>query len=118
MATILIIDDSEFQRDIIKNVGEHGGYEILEAVNAAKGLDMVADYQPDCISLDLVLPDMSGLEVLRTLHNQGSEIPVVVVTADIQLSVRRECEKLGAAAIIHKPFEVGKLLQAFHDAIE
>jgi CheY-like chemotaxis protein len=100
MAAILIIDDSSYMRSKIRSILKSDGYDILEAENGYKGLQMIREHSPDCVILDLILPEMDGLKVLKALQ---SKIPVVVVTADIQESVFEQCLELGAKAFINKP---------------
>jgi CheY-like chemotaxis protein len=106
MAAILIIDDSSYMRSKIRSILKSDGYDILEAENGYKGLQMIREHSPDCVILDLILPEMDGLKVLKALQ---SKIPVVVVTADIQESVFEQCLELGAKAFINKPPKEDKL---------
>lgn len=117
MTRILIIDDSVYQRNKVRRATEAAGYELLEATNGQEGLEIVATHTPDCILLDLIMPEMDGVEVLQALHNQWEHIPVVVLTADIQESTRQQCLKLGAVAFINKPLQEAEMLQAIKQAI-
>jgi CheY-like chemotaxis protein len=103
MSLILIIDDSSYMRSRIRGALKAEGYDILEAENGYKCFQIIREHPPNCIILDLILPEMDGLKVLKALCDQQSEIPVVVVTADIQESVREQCLELGAKAFINKP---------------
>ena len=103
MAKILVIDDSSFQRRSIRKILEVDGHEIQEAINGHQGLEMTATFVPDCILLDILMPDMNGLIVLKTLREQGNTAPVIVLTADIQDTTCQECLNLGAQQVIHKP---------------
>lgn len=103
MALILIIDDSSTTRKAILQIVKADGYEALTAVNGREGLEIIAATPPDCIILDLIMPDVDGFEVLKALREQRSKIPVIVLTADIQKIVRQECLELGAADFINKP---------------
>ncbi len=118
MSQILVVDDSLFQRNKIRSVLEVGGYELLEAANGYKGLEMVTTNKPDCILLDLIMPGMGGLDVLRTLHNREITIPVIVLTADIQGSTRERCLQLGVTEFISKPFEEVELLDAIRKVLD
>ncbi len=109
MATILIVDDSGFQRAFLSKALVEDGHGVLEAANGARALEVAAAEQPDCILTDLIMPDMRGLVVLETLQQQGSEIPVVVLTADIQEEVEARCLELGAACVLHKPIKPERL---------
>ncbi len=103
MASILVIDDSEFQRNILQGIIEGQGHEILNALNGREGIEMAVSRSPDCILLDLIMPEIGGLEVLGLLRDKGLDIPTIVVTADIQESTRKKCMELGAVAFLNKP---------------
>ena len=103
MAKVLIIDDSVFQRRSIRKILNVDGHDIQEAANGRQGLEVLAAFTPDCILLDILMPDMNGLGFLKALQQQGTTVPVVVLTADIQDTTCQECLKLGAKEVIHKP---------------
>ncbi len=111
MPTILVVDDSGFQRTFLSKTLKNGGYDVLEAANGEQALEVAAAARPDCILTDLIMPDMRGLVLLETLQNQGSEIPVVVLTADIQERVEARCLELGAARVLHKPVKPARLIE-------
>ena len=110
MALVLIVDDSSFQRRMIRSILAGDGHEIIEAGDGGAGIEMAAAHTPDCMLLDLLMPNVSGLEALETLHNQGAAIPVIVLTSDIQDSVRQQCLDLGARAFLNKPPKAEELL--------
>jgi len=103
MAKILIIDDSVFQRRSIRKILSVDEHDIQEAANGHQGLETLATFTPDCILLDILMPDMNGLSFLKALQQQGATVPVIVLTADIQDTTSQECLKLGAKEVIHKP---------------
>ena len=109
MASILIIDDSSFMRRGIRRIVIAEGHQITEADNGREGLNALVTHTPDCILMDLIMPEMGGLEVLKTLQEQGSNIPVIMLTADIQKSSRQKCLNLGAAAFLTKPINEDEL---------
>ena len=111
MPTILIVDDSGFQRTFLSKTLTGGGYDVLEAASGDQALEVARSAQPDCMLTDLIMPDMRGLALLETLQQQGSEIPVVVLTADIQEEVEARCLTLGAARVLHKPVKPERLLE-------
>ncbi len=112
MARILIIDDSSFQRGIIRKTLVQAGYETVEAKNGREGLLQAHDPAPDLILLDLVMPEMDGFAVLKELQKQQNRVPVVVVTADIQEITREQCLALGAAGFLNKPVKTEDLITA------
>ena len=111
MALILIIDDSSYQRRLIRKFIEIQGHQTIEATNGNEGLEMIATHTPDCILLDLIMPEASGFELLETLQKQSSNIPAVVITADVQTSTHKQCIELGAAAVVNKPVDSEQLRQ-------
>ncbi|MBN1992375.1 MAG: response regulator [Anaerolineae bacterium] len=114
MALILIIDDSSYQRRLVRKYMEAQGHQTIEADNGHVGLEMAASHRPDCILLDLIMPETSGFELLEKLQQQGSKIPVVVITADVQTSTHKQCLALGARAIINKPVDSEQLYQTIN----
>lgn len=117
MATLLIIDDSQFQRRMLRSVAQSLGHEVLEASDGAKGLSLAAEHAPDCILCDLVMPVLGGIEVLETLRERGDATPVIIVTSDIQAPVKKLCQDLGAIAFISKPAPADQLRQAIEAAL-
>ena len=103
MAKILVIDDSAFQRRTLRKILDVDGHDIQEAVDGRQGLEMWALTNPECIVLDILMPDVNGLNFLKVLHDQGDTTPVIVLTADIQDTTSQECLKLGARQVLHKP---------------
>jgi CheY-like chemotaxis protein len=104
MARILVIEDSLHIRKLVRDILGIDGHTIIEAEDGSQGLQLAAAESPDCILLDLIMPGISGLNVLKDLHEGGSKIPVIIVTAHLQDSVHNQCLALGAAAFINKPF--------------
>ena len=117
MALVLIIDDSAFQRGVIRSLVRDAGYETEEAENGRAGLEKIAARKPDCILTDLLMPDMGGLELLESLRELGAAIPVIIITGNIQESVRQRCLELGAAAVVNKPVRQEELLPAIEKAL-
>lgn len=117
MALILVVEDAWLSRRMMSKVLENDGHTILQATNGREGLEMVRTHNPDCIFLDLLMPEVDGLDVLKTLQDEGSKIPIVVITADIQQSTRQQCLELGAIAVINKPSQPPELLQALKTAL-
>jgi CheY-like chemotaxis protein len=117
MALILIIDDSSYQRRLIRRFIEAKGYQTIEAANGRDGLEMITTHTPDCVLLDLIMPETSGFDLLETLLKQGARIPVVVITADVQTSTHRQCKELGAAAIINKPVDSEQLFKVIDQVL-
>ena len=112
MARILTVDDSSLARKAMARILAETGHEIIDANNGRRALERIEADAPDCVILDLVMPEINGLEVLSSLKQRGIRIPVIVVTADIQDTTRRQCEELGAACVLNKPPKPELLLAA------
>ncbi|MDH3973200.1 MAG: response regulator [Deltaproteobacteria bacterium] len=117
MAAILVVDDSSFARKATMKIVSLLGYDTLAADGGEECLKMARDYSPSCILLDLLMPGMSGVEILKKLQQDHGDIPVIIQTADIQESVRKECLKLGARAFLNKPPRSDELAQAIEKAL-
>ena len=117
MAKILIIDDSAFMRMQLVHILEQAGHGVIQAQNGAQGVRMAAEEKPDCVILDLLMPDMSGMEVMKAFKLKKIEIPVIVHTADIQETTRDACIKLGAKHFLNKPPREDRILQALQSVI-
>jgi twitching motility two-component system response regulator PilH len=110
MTSILIVDDSLFQRRVISAPLRVKGYEVLEAANGIEGLEKIMLEKPDLILLDILMPEKNGIEVLRELQSVQNKIPVIMLTSDVQNTTREECLSLGAQAFLNKPLKVEELL--------
>jgi CheY-like chemotaxis protein len=117
MALFLVVDDSAIIRKGVRKILGAKGYETIEAKNGNEALKMVEDHAPDCIILDLIMPEMGGIEVLKVLSKNKSKIPVIILTADIQDVVREECLELGAVAFLNKPILNEEMIGAINIAI-
>jgi DNA-binding response OmpR family regulator len=103
---ILIVDDDEDLRIFAREVLVRAGHRVLEAANGIDGLALVAKTPPDLLMLDLKMPDMDGLEVLRRLRSNDSShsLPVIVLTAHGDEASARRSFELGATDFLAKPF--------------
>jgi two-component system KDP operon response regulator KdpE len=107
--TILVIEDElQIRRFLRSSLSAHG-YNLLEASTGQEGLEQAAQLQPDGIILDLGLPDMEGLEVLRRIRS-WSAVPTVILTARGQEQDKITLLDAGADDYLTKPFGVGELL--------
>ncbi len=110
MAKILVVDDSRFQRNIIRGLLEDNGHETILAENGAMALDMLGE-QPDMVLCDLVMPVLDGFQFLEKMLEREDKVPTIVLTADIQDSARTRCEDLGAAHFLNKPVNESMLIE-------
>jgi len=102
---VLIVDDSMYMRTLIKDTLTEAGYDIIgQAANGESAIDMAIELQPDIITLDNILPDMIGTDVLKVLKEENITSKVIMISAVGQQSVVEEGMSLGAVDYIVKPF--------------
>lgn len=115
--SVLIVDDSLYMRTLIKDALEGVGYSIIgQAANGEEAIDLAFELQPDFITLDNILPDMIGTDILKVYQEEGLKSKVVMISAVGQESVVSEGLKLGAKAYIVKPFTSDQLIDAMNKA--
>jgi len=115
--TILIIDDEKTIRWSLGEGLRSHGFEILEAASGEEGLQLFADKSPDCVLLDMRLPGIDGLEVLRRMRKENSEVPVIVMTAYGEVDKAVEAMKLGSYDFVTKPFMIEKMKVTIEHAL-
>lgn len=106
---ILVVDDSGLARRLVRKSLEELGCEVEEATDGAQALEMYALNRHDIVVLDMVMHGMYGLEVLVKLKELNPDLPVIIVTADIQKTTRDQVKAAGAAAVINKPINKDEL---------
>lgn len=116
---VLIVDDSFYMRTMLKNMLTDAGYEIVgEASSGATVLDEIRATQPDLVTLDMILPDNTGLEVLKSIKKEFPSQKAVMVSAVGQESIVKEAMNEGALAYIVKPFSEDKVLEIISSVLQ
>lgn len=111
MNTVLIVDDSIYSRSTIRNVLSGAGYVIVGEANQGElAIDMASQLMPDLITLDNVMPDMMGFDVLKALKASKVKSKVIFVSAVGQQTVINKALEMGAVDYLAKPFTEEKLL--------
>ena len=109
MSKALIIDDEQQMRRLLRMVLESRGYEVCEAADGQLGLQEAAFQRPDVVLLDLGLPGLGGIDVLKRLR-EWSDVPVLILSVRDQETVKVEALELGADDYVTKPFGTAELL--------
>ena len=109
--TMLIIEDDVVARDLLRLVFEYDGFQCQEADNGEIGLAMLKLQTFDVIILDNAMPVMTGLEFLEHLQRQPQQLetPIIMITGFLNQKIRESATKLGAYAIVGKPYDLGEL---------
>ena len=114
MARILIIEDDKDMAQGLKDNFEFDKHEVILAEDGKIGLEQAQTCQPDLIIIDIMMPKLSGLDVLRTIRKKGMHVPVIMLTARGQEIDKVLGLELGADDYITKPFSLRELLARVH----
>ena len=104
---VLLVDDTRLNRELAKDILELNDYQVVEAVDGKEALKKALESKPDIILLDIELPDISGLEVLKRIKEDSltRDIPVVALTSYDKPDVQQDFLSIGFAGFILKPFD-------------
>ena len=110
--TVLVVDDDEFQHKIVSKMLEDGNYHLVFAAGGVEALSILRKTRPDLILMDVMMPDMDGLEVVRQIKTvpRLANIPVIMITGKGEKDVITESLKVGAIDFMVKPFARDTLL--------
>ena len=104
---ILLIDDEETIQEVVQvGIGIEAGWQVAIASSGREGINLAQNHQPDAILLDVMMPDMDGIDTLSQLKNNAktSNIPVIFLTAKAQAEEKNQFQSLGVVDVITKPF--------------
>jgi CheY-like chemotaxis protein len=118
MPTALIVEDEPEANKLLAMLVQLRGYQTESALDGAQAIDLLRDHVPDVIFLDLMLPDVDGYEICRSLKAAGDtrEIPVIIVTARITAENRMKSFRAGADDFIPKPYMPDQIFEALAHA--
>ncbi|ETT87221.1 response regulator [Viridibacillus sp. FSL R5-0477] len=106
MKKILIVDDQQGIRLLLNEVFKKEGYETYLAANGLEALQYIDKIMMDCVLLDMKIPGMDGIEILKRINKQLPDLPVLMMTAYGELDLIKEAEALGAKHYFTKPFDI------------
>lgn len=112
---VLFVEDDAMNRRVVKDMLAVAGVEMFEAPEAETGLIMIADNDYDLILMDLRMPGMDGLTAIRQIRarvDDKAKLPIIVVTADTGLNIRRDCLEAGADDVLLKPVAMDLLFDS------
>lgn len=118
MKTVLVVDDEKLVRWSIRQKLESAGYQVLEAETCADAMNLFHENMPDLVTLDVRLPDGSGLKVLLDMKKTSPNTPVVMITAYGAVEDAVKALKIGAYDYLEKPINFDRLLHSLHNALE
>jgi len=111
-APVLIIEDEPDIREVLSDLLQHDGYQVRSAETGAEGIAEVAHHPYSAVLLDLGLPDLDGLSVLRAVKSVDPELPVIILTAYVEDDIKADALGQGAFAYLRKPYKQKELRSA------
>jgi two-component system chemotaxis response regulator CheY len=112
MARILIVDDAAFMRMRAARLLSEAGHEVLEAENGRIAVEVYRREHPDCVLMDITMPEMDGLEALAEIRSQDPTARIAMLTAMGQQPIVLDAIKRGARDFVIKPFQPDRVLAA------
>ena len=114
---ILIVDDDYELSDGIRAVLENQGHKVMQARDGQQGKQMVYNYRPDLVILDMMMPRMGGYPVLEHFKGKTDAPPIIMITANEGSRHKAYAEYLGVMDYIRKPFAMERLLETVNKAL-
>jgi len=115
---VVVVDDAVFMRNQLRDLLEAGGFEVVaEGQDGVEALKLYAEHRPDLLTLDLVMPRMTGVEALGELRQRHPEARVIVCSSLSDQQTIFEAIRLGARDYVLKPVSAEKLLDAARKAV-
>ncbi|MEH7111064.1 response regulator [Neobacillus niacini] len=109
---ILIVDDQFGIRILLNEVFSKEGYQTFQAANGIQALEIVTKHDPDLVLLDMKIPGMDGIEILKRMKVINPDIRVIIMTAYGELDMIQEAKNLGAITHFAKPFDIDDIRAA------
>lgn len=118
-ARILIVDDAQFMRMMLKNILSGAGYEIVgEGENGVQAIEKYKDLKPDLVVMDMIMPEMGGIDAVREIVKLDAGAKVLMCSAMGQQALVVEAIQVGARDFIVKPFQPAGVLEAVAKALQ
>lgn len=118
MPTILIIDDESTIRKTLREILEYEKYQVEEAADGEKGMEMLMENEFDAVLCDIKMPKLDGIEVLDKIMHSGKDVPFIMISAHGTIETAVEATKKGAFDFIEKPPDLNRLLLTIRNALD
>jgi two-component system chemotaxis response regulator CheY len=110
---ILIVDDAMFMRRMLSDILEKGGHTVCgEAATGKEAVEQYKELRPDLVTMDIIMPDMSGIEAVKEIKKLDSEARILMVSAMGQQALVLEAVQAGALDYVVKPFQPSRVLES------
>jgi len=115
---VLVVDDDASVRKSLRRLIRTAGYDVETLEGASAYLERVAEKPPACLLLDIRMPGMSGLDLLRVIAGTPRDLPIVLISGHGDEDVREQALDAGAVEVLYKPLDETTLLAAIDQALE
>jgi DNA-binding NtrC family response regulator len=112
MTKILVVDDEQDIRETLKDILEKEGYEVAMAGSSSEALSIFGSVKPGLILMDVRMPKMNGVDLLKKIREIDTQVPVAMITAYEDVELAEQALKLGAYDYIKKPFDLDYLRES------
>ena len=114
---VLVVDDEEVIRDVCEQILACEGYTVTTAASGKEALHLVSENDYDAVVTDIMMPDMSGLELLEVIKSTSLDVSTIVITGLGTFDMATQSDRLGAREFVVKPFTPDELSQAVRKAL-
>ena len=114
---ILIIEDQQYVLSLLADAVRMQGHEVIVAGGGKEGLDLIDREHPDAVFLDIVMPELDGVEVLRRIRQRLPELPVVVISGGASAEQREDLRCLGVTDFVEKPLLLAQIQQTLSNVV-
>lgn len=116
-SSVLIADDSEFTRELLREMLDGTHHIVGEAENGRQAVDMFEEHSPDIVLMDIAMPYRNGIEATEEIKSRDDDVRVIVCTSVDQEEMMKEAIKAGANGYITKPFDEPDVLEAIDETV-
>lgn len=118
-ARVLVVDDAAFMRATLRDIFTRAGYVVVgEAKNGREAVELYARHLPDLVTMDIVMPELSGIEAVRIITSSHPQARIIMCSAMGQQSLVIEAIQAGARDFVIKPFQASRVLEAAARTLE
>ena len=114
MSRILVVDDDEMIRLLLRRILEKAGHEVCDAQNGRAAMQIYSEHKPDCVITDLIMPEQEGIETIQQMRQHLHAAPIIATSGQSSLMAAhylKIARALGADAILEKPFSIEQILE-------
>ena len=121
MAHILVIEDEQATRYLLRDVLEQEGHEVREACNGQEGIEHYRVSPADIVITDIIMPEKEGLETIRELCREFPQVKIIAMsesTMSLHVDLLGVAKQLGAVSTLHKPFQIHEIVKVVNETVK